>query len=53
MATEILNTSAESLESLLREVETLKTKLEDERQKLDDISCNNIFMILLQYYCKN
>ncbi|XP_026462471.1 guanine nucleotide-binding protein subunit beta-5 [Ctenocephalides felis] len=38
MATEILNTSAESLESLLREVETLKTKLEDERQKLDDIS---------------
>lgn len=29
----------ETLESLLREVEALKQKLEEERQKLNDASC--------------
>lgn len=34
-----VSTSAESLDSLLKEAEMLKAKLEDERQKLDDVSC--------------
>lgn len=29
----------ETIESLMREAETLKIKLEDERQKLNDVTC--------------
>lgn len=34
-----IDTPAESIEALAKEAETLKTKLEEERQKLNDVAC--------------
>lgn len=39
--TAVAATPEETLESLLREVEALKQKLEEERQKLNDVSCES------------
>lgn len=36
----------ETLESLLREAEALKQKLEEERQKLNDVSCKFVADIM-------
>lgn len=45
----------ETLESLLREAEALKQKLEEERQKLNDVTCKYLnFLCILQislFYC--
>lgn len=37
----------ETLESLLREAEALKQKLEEERQKLNDVSCKYYLIMYL------
>lgn len=48
---------AETIESLMREAETLKIKLEDERQKLNDVTCKlKIFLThrysnIIHYAC--
>lgn len=35
---------SETIESLTKEAEILKKKLEDERQKLNDVTCNYLGM---------
>lgn len=32
----------ENIEKLAKEAETLKSRLEDERQKLNDVTCKNL-----------
>lgn len=40
----------ETIESLMKEAESLKLKLEDERQKLNDVTCKNIEHLLCGKY---
>ena len=50
-----IDTPAESIEALAKEAEALKTKLEEERQKLNDVACKycprNNFSQQLFHYC--
>ena len=39
-----VNNSSDKVASLMKEAENLKQKLEEERQKLNDVTCKKIFM---------
>lgn len=41
----VASTEADTVESLTKEVETLKQRLEEERQKLNDVTCTYLFEI--------
>lgn len=47
----------ETVESLMKEAEVLKAKLEEERQKLNDVTCKisflNIIFHVKLFFCKN
>lgn len=40
----------ETVESLMKEAEVLKLKLEDERQKLNDVTCKYIIVVTFKCY---
>lgn len=40
---------AESMESLTKEVEVLKQRLEEERQKLNDVTCGFLLQTTKEY----
>lgn len=45
-----VNNSSDKVASLMKEAENLKQKLEEERQKLNDVTCEKIFMFLLYFF---
>lgn len=46
----IVNSPGDTVESLLKEAEALKVKLEDERLKLNDVTCIYLFYLQLVLY---
>lgn len=46
----IVNSPGDTVESLLKEAEALKVKLEDERLKLNDVTCIYLFYLQLVFY---
>lgn len=54
MESDSKESTVETIESLLKESETLKKRLEDERQKLNDVNCKFFFMLSfsLTSHCK-
>lgn len=40
--TEVINNTGDKVASLMKEAENLKVKLEEERQKLNDVTCKYI-----------
>ena len=44
--------SIDTVESLMQEAEILKAKLEDERQKLNDVTCKVTFVYIIQIIYK-
>lgn len=47
-----IDTPAESIEALAKEAEALKTKLEEERQKLNDVACKHqLYFLSISLTC--
>lgn len=45
-----VNNSTDKVASLMKEAENLKQKLEEERQKLNDVTCKIFSLLLLLFF---